>query len=147
MKKPTDEAISPVEQDPGSPVSDSANNGHGINSKSRNARAQARHRAKRKAYIEQLEENVTQLQAAMNARSSEGMGPGTSSARLIELEQENLRLRQEINHLRGQLAELLPLSPTQTPVMNGPNDEYGSRDSKRRKRSMDEPFSASASVS
>jgi hypothetical protein len=83
----------------------------------------------------------------MTARSGEGMGPGPSSARLIELEQENSRLRQEINHLRGQLAEVLPLSPTQTPMMNGPNDEYGSRDSKRRKRSIDEPFSASASVS
>ncbi len=33
---------------------DSQSNGHGLFSKSRNARAQARHRAKRKAYIEQV---------------------------------------------------------------------------------------------
>ena len=33
---------------------DLQSNGHGLFSKSRNARAQARHRAKRKAYIEQV---------------------------------------------------------------------------------------------
>jgi len=101
---------------------------------------------KRKAYIEQLEESVTQLQAALNTRDSEAAGPGPSTARLIELEQENSQLRQEINRLRGQLAEAMRLSPSQTPVMSSLNDEYASRDSKRRKRSIDESFSASASV-
>ena len=34
--------------------------------RSRNAKAQARHRAKRKAYIEQLESTVTKLQTALS---------------------------------------------------------------------------------
>src|ERR1700691_1654701 len=37
--------------------------------RSRNAKAQARHRAKRKAYIEQLESTVTKLQTALGTTS------------------------------------------------------------------------------
>jgi exonuclease VII large subunit len=69
--------------------------------RSRNAKAQARHRAKRKAYVEQLEQTVTRLQAAMSL-ANDDMGPLN---RIRELEEENARLRQDIIELRRELED------------------------------------------
>ncbi|KAG8905757.1 hypothetical protein FRB99_008330 [Tulasnella sp. 403] len=70
--------------------------------RSKNARAQARHRAKRKAYVETLENTVHQLRAAL---SSTGSSP-ESAMQIQYLEQENARLRAESQSLRAQLGTI-----------------------------------------
>jgi hypothetical protein len=71
--------------------------------RSRNAKAQARHRAKRKAYIEHLEQSVARLQAIVGLPSAD---PADSPlARLRELENENARLRAENAALHRQLVD------------------------------------------
>ncbi|KAF9001195.1 hypothetical protein BDQ17DRAFT_1358891 [Cyathus striatus] len=60
--------------------------------RSRNAKAQARHRAKRKAYIEQLEQTVTKLQTALGCTPE-------------QLEQDNARLYKENEELRRLLSD------------------------------------------
>lgn len=141
-----------LEAEPESPMSDTP--GHGLNSKSRNARAQARHRAKRKAYIEQLEASVTTLTETLNDLKQRGADEPASlrymalEAENSQLRHENATLRQENNHFRDQLADAVRRStPPKAPI--SPVDEYGlPRDTyKRRKRSSDDPYLASASVS
>ncbi|KAF8337039.1 uncharacterized protein EI90DRAFT_3044663 [Cantharellus anzutake] len=138
----------PDNSNPASPSpTEPQNNGHGIYSKSRNARAQARHRAKRKAYIEQLEESVTMLQSTLAAQ--ECSAAGLSTYRMVELEKENAALRQEILHLRNQIADLTRVTPQshQQGSQHFPNDDSTSlHDSKRRKRSIEEYLGADPSV-
>ncbi|KAG6820074.1 hypothetical protein H0H93_005602 [Arthromyces matolae] len=74
--------------------------------RSRNAKAQARHRAKRKAYIEQLEQTVTKLQAAYGLTHEEIAVLPPPLIRIRELEQENARLIKENEDLRRMLTEL-----------------------------------------
>jgi len=73
--------------------------------RSRNARAQARHRAKRKAYIEQLEQTVTKLQAALGYSTEQVAGLPQPSITLRELQLENSQQQKEIEDLRRALAE------------------------------------------
>ncbi|KAF5351460.1 hypothetical protein D9757_012053 [Collybiopsis confluens] len=73
--------------------------------RSRNAKAQARHRAKRKAYIEQLEQTVTKLQTAMGVTPDQVAALPPPLAKIRELEQENARLAKENEDLRRLLAE------------------------------------------
>lgn len=171
----TPPAMMHVEHDADSPISDNGG-GHGLNSKSRNARAQARHRAKRKAYIEQvcsslsfqlvavlfivtfylqLEASVSSLTETLNDLKQRGIDD-PSSLRFMALEaenhqlrHENAQLRQENNHFRDQLADAVRSTPPKIPMPTCGVDEYGyPRESyKRRKRSADESFLASASVS
>ncbi|EPQ50776.1 hypothetical protein GLOTRDRAFT_13435, partial [Gloeophyllum trabeum ATCC 11539] len=68
--------------------------------RSRNAKAQARHRAKRKAYIEQLEQTVVKLQTIMNLSPEQVAALPPPSVRIRELEQENQRLHHEMDRLR-----------------------------------------------
>ncbi|KAJ7729291.1 hypothetical protein B0H14DRAFT_3000120 [Mycena olivaceomarginata] len=75
--------------------------------RSRNAKAQARHRAKRKAYIEELEETVTKLQSALgqfNLEHTMSVLP-PPLAKIRELEQENARLLKQNDELHRLLAD------------------------------------------
>ncbi|KAJ7436200.1 hypothetical protein FB451DRAFT_1008937, partial [Mycena latifolia] len=63
--------------------------------RSRNAKAQARHRAKRKEYIEQLEQTVTKLQTALGFTPEQVEALPPPLAKIRELEQENDRLLKE----------------------------------------------------
>ncbi|KAI0048671.1 hypothetical protein FA95DRAFT_1456737, partial [Auriscalpium vulgare] len=71
--------------------------------RSRNAKAQARHRAKRKAYIEQLEQTVTKLQTALALSPDQVAALPPPTLRIRQLEQENARLLRENEDLRRQL--------------------------------------------
>ncbi|KAJ3764491.1 hypothetical protein EV360DRAFT_77432 [Lentinula raphanica] len=73
--------------------------------RSRNAKAQARHRAKRKAYIEQLEQTVTKLQTAMGVTPEHVAALPPPLAKIRELEQENARLAKENDELRRLLTD------------------------------------------
>ncbi|KAF9078633.1 hypothetical protein BDP27DRAFT_21283 [Rhodocollybia butyracea] len=73
--------------------------------RSRNAKAQARHRAKRKAYIEQLEQTVTKLQTAMGVTPDQVAALPPPMAKIRELEQENTRLAKENDELRRLLSD------------------------------------------
>lgn len=91
--------------------------------RSRNAKAQARHRAKRKAYIEQLESTVTKLQTALGTispcrqrytlltRMPSGYSADQVAAlpppllRIRELEQDNARLLAENEEMKRMVAE------------------------------------------
>ncbi|GLB39614.1 hypothetical protein LshimejAT787_0701240 [Lyophyllum shimeji] len=73
--------------------------------RSRNAKAQARHRAKRKAYIEQLEQTVTKLQTALGFTHEDVAVLPPPLLRIRELEQENARLEKENEDLRRMLSE------------------------------------------
>ncbi|KAG8852000.1 hypothetical protein FRB96_009016 [Tulasnella sp. 330] len=64
--------------------------------KIRNAAAQARHRQKRKAHIAQMEQTLVQLQERLRTSDSD--------ARLKQLQEENERLRWELQQLRAQMA-------------------------------------------
>ncbi|EEB92807.1 hypothetical protein MPER_08631 [Moniliophthora perniciosa FA553] len=68
--------------------------------RSRNAKAQARHRAKRKAYIEQLEQTVTKLQTALGFTPEQVAALPPPLARIQELEKETARLQEENDKLR-----------------------------------------------
>ncbi|KAG6872643.1 hypothetical protein C0995_008074 [Termitomyces sp. Mi166 len=74
--------------------------------RSRNAKAQARHRAKRKAYIEQLEQTVTKLQMSLGLTHEDVAVLPPPLIRIRELEQENSRLIKENEDFRRMLAEL-----------------------------------------
>ena len=98
--------------------------------RSRNARAQARHRAKRKAYIEQvsssyvyytcnenpyscvqLEENVAKLQAILGLTPEQVQALPAAPAitnKLQELEGENIRLRRELDLWRASQSQVPP---------------------------------------
>lgn len=64
--------------------------------RARNAQAQARHRAKRKAYIATLEATVADLQNAIQNN-------GSGETIIQQLQSENARLRREISFLRSQM--------------------------------------------
>lgn len=73
--------------------------------RSRNAKAQARHRAKRKAYIEQLEQTVTKLQTALGFTPDQVAALPPPLVKIRELEQENARLQKENEEMRRLLGE------------------------------------------
>ncbi|KAF8205334.1 hypothetical protein K438DRAFT_1932179 [Mycena galopus ATCC 62051] len=111
--------------------------------RSRNAKAQARHRAKRKAYIEELEETVTKLQSALgqfNLEHTMTVLP-PPLAKIRELEQENARLQKQNDELHRLLSERRPPGAFEH-LENGqqrrncdepPDREYGNGNNKRRK--------------
>ncbi|KAI0061070.1 hypothetical protein BV25DRAFT_1773124, partial [Artomyces pyxidatus] len=68
--------------------------------RSRNAKAQARHRAKRKAYIEQLEQTVTKLQTALALSPDQVAALPPPTLRIRQLEQENAKLIRENDDMR-----------------------------------------------
>ncbi|GJE86361.1 bZIP transcription factor [Phanerochaete sordida] len=92
--------------------------------RSRNAKAQARHRAKRKAYIHQLEQTVVRLQQALQLSPDQHVAPIPPPVRVRELEEENIALHREIDLLRRQLDErnarlrpdINPRSPDASPL-------------------------------
>ncbi|KAH9474546.1 hypothetical protein JR316_0013008 [Psilocybe cubensis] len=73
--------------------------------RSRNAKAQARHRAKRKAYIDQLEQTVTKLQVAVGYTTEQIQSLPPPLLKIRELEQENARLQKENDELRRLLTD------------------------------------------
>jgi hypothetical protein len=126
-----------------------------IPQRSRNARAQARHRAKRKAYIEKLEDNVAKLQAVLGLSSEQLAELPPASVltnRYAELEVENRRLHEQVRSLqhaihnnRHQGPRWSPDSPTvsefpmtHTVPNNVDSPALGSRESKKRKISFEE---------
>ncbi|PIL29154.1 transcription factor [Ganoderma sinense ZZ0214-1] len=104
--------------------------------RSRNAKAQARHRAKRKAYIEQLEQTVTKLQSVLALSPDQVAAIPPPLMRIRELEQENELLHREVEELRRQLemknSQLRPdfRRDNYTPL---PDDRHFDRESKRRR--------------
>ncbi|KAG8740843.1 hypothetical protein FRC10_003838 [Ceratobasidium sp. 414] len=144
-----------------SPMShDEEHAGTGLHSRSRNARAQARHRAKRKAYIENLEANVKRLQAIVDANGLDPAAPSPPPAHaphphpyvIHELQAANDRLRREADDMRVQLEALMsahvagahvtpppPASATATP----PPDKKRRISAERERASI---YLASASV-
>ncbi|KAJ7255815.1 hypothetical protein B0H12DRAFT_1112948 [Mycena haematopus] len=113
--------------------------------RSRNAKAQARHRAKRKAYIEELEETVTKLQSALgqfNLEHTMSVLP-PPLAKIRELEQENARLQKQNDELQRLLADSHRRPPSfisgvgiegrTTRNCDEDRSEYGSGSNKRRK--------------
>ncbi|KAI5890982.1 uncharacterized protein SCHCODRAFT_02668417 [Schizophyllum commune H4-8] len=101
--------------------------------RSRNAKAQARHRAKRKAYIEQLEQTVAKLQLALGLPSEQLSVLPPPSIRIRELEQENARLEQENEELRQALAGQNGNSADEMPSRSGLTGFASTRDSRRRR--------------
>ncbi|KAG9031476.1 hypothetical protein FRB95_002722 [Tulasnella sp. JGI-2019a] len=84
--------------------------GKAMTERTRNAQAQARHREKRKAYIDNLENSVlslkTQLAAMTSAPRTAGEGGEDGDAvdaRVRALTEENERLKSEINTLKEKL--------------------------------------------
>ncbi|RDB17379.1 hypothetical protein Hypma_001855 [Hypsizygus marmoreus] len=73
--------------------------------RSRNAKAQARHRAKRKAYIEQLEQTVTKLQTALGFSPEDVAALPPPLLKIRELEQDVARLEKENEDLRRMLSD------------------------------------------
>lgn len=73
--------------------------------RSRNAKAQARHRAKRKAYIEQLESTVTKLQTALGYSADQIASLPPPLTKIRELEEENARLVAENEEMRRLMTE------------------------------------------
>ncbi|KAI0357639.1 hypothetical protein OH77DRAFT_1494573 [Trametes cingulata] len=105
--------------------------------RSRNAKAQARHRAKRKAYIEQLEQTVTKLQSVLALTPDQVAAIPPPLIRIRELEQENEMLHREVQELRRQLemksAQLRPEMRRESfPAME---DHRADREPKRRRTS------------
>jgi len=116
-----------------SPVGDSPSNELWAG-KSRNAKAQARHRAKRKAYIEQLEQTVSKLQTALALSAEDVANLPSTQVKLRELKEENDSLRAEIRKLQAHppaTGYLVPPIQVHSPPLS---DEYPRR-SKRRKMS------------
>jgi len=68
--------------------------------RSRNAKAQARHRAKRKAYIDQLEQTVTKLQIVVGYTTEQVSALPPPLVKIRDLEQDNARLQKENEELR-----------------------------------------------
>ncbi|KAJ7151354.1 hypothetical protein C8R43DRAFT_1004907 [Mycena crocata] len=114
--------------------------------RSRNAKAQARHRAKRKAYIEQLEQTVTKLQTALGFTPEQVAALPPPLAKIRELEQENARLLKENDELHRMLSDSggrpLPLDIGRRNSLTSFNDSRPcDRDYKRRKMdSLDDVY-------
>ncbi|KAK0484480.1 hypothetical protein IW261DRAFT_1456806 [Armillaria novae-zelandiae] len=109
--------------------------------RSRNAKAQARHRAKRKAYIEQLEQTVTKLQTALGVSPDQVAALPPPLIKIRELEQENGRLHKENEELRRMISDTsggrpLPLEVTRRTISH--DSRNMDRDFKRRKADMDD---------
>jgi len=106
--------------------------------RSRNAKAQARHRAKRKAYIEQLEQTVTKLQTALGLTPDQFAVLPSPLAKIRDLEQENARLQKENDELRRMITEgrAMPVDMTRrNPLATFQDARAYDRDYKRRKMS------------
>ncbi|KAJ7075415.1 hypothetical protein B0H15DRAFT_866868 [Mycena belliarum] len=105
--------------------------------RSRNAKAQARHRAKRKAYIEQLEQTVTKLQSALGVTPEQVAALPPPAVKIRELEQENARLLRENDELHRMLeagGRSLPLEASRRNSLTSFSDSRAcDRDYKRRK--------------
>jgi hypothetical protein len=114
--------------------------------RSRNAKAQARHRAKRKAYIEQLEQTVIRLQNALASSPDQIASLPPPLTRMRELEQENLQLNREVEELRRQLearnARLRPDIDHRHHGFAPYDDRSFDREAKRRRamQMVDEPY-------
>jgi len=108
--------------------------------RSRNAKAQARHRAKRKTYMEQLEQKITKLQTALGF-SPEQFPPPLLKIR--ELEQEISKLQKENDETRRMLANSgrghLPVEMTHRNSLSSFHDARAC-DIKRRKMNGDEVY-------
>jgi hypothetical protein len=106
--------------------------------RSRNAKAQARHRAKRKAYIEQLESTVTKLQTALGYTPDQVAALPPPLVKIRELEQENARLHAENEEMRRTITED-PQARSRIPTDFGRRTTFhdgrdcGDRDYKKRK--------------
>ncbi|KAJ6464186.1 hypothetical protein C8R47DRAFT_74582 [Mycena vitilis] len=112
--------------------------------RSRNAKAQARHRAKRKAYIEQLEQTVTKLQTALGFTPEQVAALPPPLAKIRDLEQENARLLKENDDLHRMLSDSngrpLPLDIGRRNSLTSFSDPRPcDRDYKRRKME-DDPY-------
>ncbi|OBZ76138.1 hypothetical protein A0H81_03358 [Grifola frondosa] len=105
--------------------------------RSRNAKAQARHRAKRKAYIEQLEQTVTKLQTVLALSPDQVAALPPPLVRIRELEQENELLHREVDELRRQVesknGHLRPDIGRRSDLPSPNDDRRADRDSKRRR--------------
>ncbi|KAF4603001.1 hypothetical protein EYR38_003406 [Pleurotus pulmonarius] len=105
--------------------------------RSRNAKAQARHRAKRKAYIEQLEQTVTKLQTALGFSPDQVAALPPPLIKIKELEQENARLQRENDEMRRMLSDPTRNSPMEltrrTSLTTYQEARACDRDFKRRK--------------
>ncbi|KAF8893089.1 hypothetical protein BD779DRAFT_1670076 [Infundibulicybe gibba] len=109
--------------------------------RSRNAKAQARHRAKRKAYIEQAKQTVTKLQTALGFSPEQVSALPPPLAKIRELEQDNARLQKENEDLRRILSDVdgrgIPMELTRRNSLTNSNfhDTRAAcdRDYKRRK--------------
>jgi len=113
--------------------------------RSRNAKAQARHRAKRKAYIEQLEQTVTKLQTALGFSPEQLAALPPPLIKIRELEQENSKLQKENDEMRRMLADSgrghLPVETTRRNSLSSFHDARAcDRDIKRRKMNGDEVY-------
>ncbi|KAI0088217.1 hypothetical protein BDY19DRAFT_184941 [Irpex rosettiformis] len=114
--------------------------------RSRNAKAQARHRAKRKAYIEQLEQTVVRLQNALASSPDQVSSLPPPLLRIRELEQENVQLSREVEELRRQLearnARLRPDIDHRHHGFSPYDDRHFDREAKRRRAMQipDEPY-------
>ncbi|KAF9806051.1 hypothetical protein IEO21_08822 [Rhodonia placenta] len=96
--------------------------------RSRNAKAQARHRAKRKAYIEQLESTVTKLQSVLALSPDQVAALPPPLIRIRELEEENDLLHRQLDDLRRQLD--LRSARLRPDLARAPDDD---RDARRRR--------------
>ncbi|KAK7683585.1 hypothetical protein QCA50_013423 [Cerrena zonata] len=105
--------------------------------RSRNAKAQARHRAKRKAYIEQLEQTVTKLQYALAYTPEQIAALPPPLMRIRELEEKVGVLVRENEELRRQLeqrnADLRPDIARHPSYRTSFDDRHADRDIKRRR--------------
>jgi hypothetical protein len=103
--------------------------------RSRNAKAQARHRAKRKAYIEQLEQTVTKLQTALALSPEQVAALPPPTLRIRQLEQENSKLLRENDELRRQLH----MQTRRPSLMTDPHFDVARRGSFQSSMSSDYP--------
>ncbi|KII91839.1 hypothetical protein PLICRDRAFT_173636 [Plicaturopsis crispa FD-325 SS-3] len=104
--------------------------------RSRNAKAQARHRAKRKAYIEQLETTVTKLQTAIGITPDQVEALPPPFVKIRELEQENVRLQRENDELRRALSNSGGRSVPDYPRRNSPSTFQDPRECEYKKRKV-----------
>ncbi|KAN0114359.1 hypothetical protein V8E52_006855 [Russula decolorans] len=103
--------------------------------RSRNAKAQARHRAKRKAYIEQLEQTVTKLQTALALSPEQVAALPPPTLRIRQLEQENTKIIRENEELRRQLH----MQTRRPSLMTDPHLDMARRSSFQSSMSSDYP--------